>query len=376
MQSPDVAAIVAAFDLPGQIAEAKPVTDGHINETVSVMLQGTPQVRYILQRINNTVFPHPDQLMDNYVRVTRFIRKKLQDLGEDAERGTIHLVRTRAGRKPYHLDDQGKYWRLFPAAPHTVTLMRPEKPAQMYEAGRGFGRFQWLLSDFPARELYEVIPGFHDTAMRVAAFEKAVAEDPEGRAAGVATEIAFVRAHAADASRILNLLESGELPTRVTHNDTKINNVLLDATTYEAVCVIDLDTVMPGSLLYDFGDAIRSGTNTADEDEADLSKVHLDLALYEAYARGFLQEMQDITPLEKELLPFSARLLTYECGTRFLTDYLLGDAYFRISRPTQNLDRARTQFRLVAEMIEREAEIRRMLECTERKDPMLSHQST
>lgn len=351
MQSPDVASIVAAFDLPGQIAEAETVTDGHINDTVSLVLQGNPQSRYILQRINTTVFPHPDQLMENYVRVTRFIRKKLQAMGEDAERGTIHLVRTRQGGKPYYRDERGRYWRLFPAAPHTITLMRPEKPEQMYEAGRGFGRFQWLLSDFQAKELYEVIPGFHDTAKRVEAFEQAVAQDPEGRAAGVATEIAFVRAHAKDAPRIQDLLESGELPTRATHNDTKINNVLLDATTFEAVCVIDLDTVMPGSLLYDFGDAIRSGTNTAEEDEVDLSKVHFDMALYEAYTRGFLKEMHDITPLERTLMPFAAKLLTYECGTRFLTDYLLGDAYFRIHRQGQNLDRARTQFRLMEEML-------------------------
>lgn len=361
MQTPDVAAILDAFNLCGDLAGVTKINDGHINETLSLHMKSAPHARYILQRINDTVFPHPDQLMDNFVRVTHFIRKKLQALGEDPERGTIHLVRTRQDNRPYHVDRLGRLWRLFPAAAHTVAVSRPEKPEQMYEAGRGFGRFQALLSDFPATELYEVIPSFHDTAKRVDAFEKAVSEDPQGRAASAAAEIDFVRAHADDAPLIQNLLEQGKIPTRVTHNDTKINNVLLDATSYEAVCVIDLDTVMPGSLLYDFGDAIRSGANTAEEDEPDLSRVCLDIALYEAYAKGFLQEMRDITPLEKSLLPFAARIITYECGTRFLTDYLLGDVYFRTHRPQQNLERARTQFQLVKEMLALEPQMHALI---------------
>ncbi len=321
---------------------------GHINQTYIVTL-GDGQ-RMVLQRINTQVFPEAVELVRNIALVTEFLRERLAEQGGDPARETLSLMPTPEGN-PFYMDETGGLWRAFPFIEGTTSVMRVEAASQLYQAGRAFGRFQNLLNDFPAERLFPVIPHFHDTGMRYATFEQAAKEDALDRAKDVADEIAFVRARAKDAGLLQSLLDSGELPLRVTHNDTKINNVLMDVTTGEAVCVVDLDTVMSGSMLFDFGDAIRSGCNTADEDERDLDKVRFSLDFYRAFARGFLEQIgAAMTAKEKELLPFSARIMTYECGMRFLTDHLRGDVYFHIERAGQNLDRARTQFKLVAEM--------------------------
>ena len=328
---------------------------GHINDTfVVTQAQGT---RFILQRINTQVFRHPVELTRNIALVTAHLREKLLAQGGDPARETLTALCDADGAQLVR-DTEGGFWRAFLFIEGTVSVQRVTEAEQLYQAGRAFGRFQNLLSDFPAEQLFPSIPHFHDTGRRFAAFEQAVREDAAGRAEGVREDIAFALARGARAGMLQGMLDAGELPVRVTHNDTKINNVMLDAATGEAVCVIDLDTVMPGSLLFDFGDAIRSGTNTADEDEPDLSRVHMDLGYYRAFTQGFLEQTApSMTALEKQLLPFAAQLLTYECGIRFLGDYLQGDVYFHVDHPRHNLDRARTQFRLVAEMEEQQAQM-------------------
>ena len=229
----------------------------------------------------------------------------------------------------------------------------------LYHAGKGFGHFQQMLSDFPVDVLHETIPDFHHTPKRVEALKAAIAENKAGRAANIGAEIDFALEHARIADVVVSRIETGEVPVRVTHNDTKIDNILFDRETGEAVCVIDLDTVMPGSMLYDFGDALRMGASTGAEDEVDLTKVHFDKEAFRAFAKGYLEELgEDLTKTEIELLPISAALLTYECGIRFLTDYLNGDTYFKIHRENHNLDRARNQFKLVQEILELEEELK------------------
>ena len=237
-----------------------------------------------------------------------------------------------------------------------------ETPEQFYESARAFGRFQKMLSDYPANELYDTIPLFHNTVKRFADFKEAVANDLAGRKANVEAEINFVLAREADAAVVVDAIANGSVPLRVTHNDTKLNNVLFDAETGKGLCVIDLDTVMPGSLLYDYGDSLRFGASTGAEDEVDLDKISFDLELFEAYTKGFIEEVGDtLTPMEIELLPFSAKLLTYECGMRFLGDYLNGDTYFKIHRENHNLDRARTQFKLVADIESKMDEMKKIV---------------
>ena len=326
---------------------------GHINDTfVALLADGK---RFILQRINTQVFRHPEELTRNITLVTSFLQKKLLARGEDPTRGTLTALSSSEGTL-LTPDAQGDLWRAFHYIEGAVTVQRVTEAGQLYQAGRAFGRFQNLLSDFPAEQLFPVIERFHDTGWRFETLERAVREDPAGRAAAVHAEIDFALARGPRAGELQALLDAGELPTRVTHNDTKINNVMLDAVTGEAICVIDLDTVMPGSLLFDFGDAIRSGTNTADEDESHLERVHMDLNYYRAFTLGFLEQTAaTLTPLERELLPSCARWLTYECGIRFLADHLQGDVYFHVDHPRHNLDRARTQFKLVQEMEEKQA---------------------
>ena len=259
-------------------------------------------------------------------------------------------VKTKDG-EAFFKTEEGDCFRMYRFIENSVGYDKVENPTQFYNAAKAFGKFQKLLSDYPADKLYDTIPRFHDTEKRFADFEEAVANDVAGRKASVMSEIEFALARKADASVVLDAIRAGSVPLRVTHNDTKLNNVLLDATTGEGVCVIDLDTVMPGSLLYDFGDALRFGASSGAEDETDLDKIYFDLELFEAFTKGFLEEAgDDLTPAEIELLPFSAKLLTYECGMRFLGDYLNGDTYFKIHREHHNLDRARTQFKLVADM--------------------------
>ncbi len=335
-------------------------SNGHINDTFIVEAMGENTRKFVMQRINTRVFPHPQELMNNMTHVTEYLRERIDEAGGDVSRETLTLWRTADG-KILHQDTEGGLWRAFNFVYDANTVQRVTHAEQLYQAGSAFGRFQNLLSGFPAHELFPVIPDFHNTRARFAALEAAVAADPLGRAAGVRAEIDFALARRRDANVLQDLLDEKKLPLRVTHNDTKINNVMLDAESGRAVCVIDLDTVMPGSMLFDFGDAIRSGVNTADEDEPDLSKVHANLEYYRAFARGFLEQTgQSMTELERDLLPFAAKMMTYECGIRFLTDYLLGDQYFKIHRPGHNLDRAHTQFRLVEELEAMEPELRRI----------------
>ena len=320
--------------------------NGHINDTYIA----DSEPKYILQRINHAIFKNPEQVMSNILGVTEFLREKIIAEGGDPNRETLTVIKTVDGKSYYKTED-GNYFRMYNYVEDAVSYEAVESPEQFYQAARAFGKFQNMLSDYPAEKLYDTIPFFHDTVKRFGDFKKAVADDLAGRVATVQKEIDFVLAREADAAVVVNAIADGRVPLRVTHNDTKLNNVMLDSKTGAGVCVIDLDTVMPGSLLYDYGDALRFGASSGAEDEVDLDKIYFDLELFEAFTKGFLEEVGDkLTPAEIELLPFSAKLLTYECGMRFLGDYLNGDTYFKTHREGHNLDRARTQFKLVADI--------------------------
>lgn len=348
----DFKGIVAGFRFDGEFIDAIPYGFGHINDTYAASFRkndGT-QHRYILQRINTNIFKNPEQLMSNIEKVTNHLKQKLISRGSDYRRQTLNLVYTVTGKSFLRTGDN-KYWRAYEFIEGARTYQIVENEEHLYNAGNAFGRFQNLLEDFKADSLYEVIPDFHNTRKRFQAFSEAVKADAFGRAVKVKTEIEFVNKRAEETGKIVELLQNGKLPVRVTHNDTKFNNVMIDDETGEGICVVDLDTVMPGSALYDFGDAIRSGTNPADEDERDLSKVCMDLRLFEKYTNGYLDATREVlTDTEVELLPLSAKLMTLECGIRFLTDYLSGDVYFKIHREEHNLDRCRTQFKMVEDM--------------------------
>ena len=343
--------VLAAFDFPATLVGAVRYGQGHINDTFCVLCQ--PQegdcIRFILQGLSKAAFPRQDELMENFVGITSHLRKKIIANGGDPLRETLSLVKTKDG-KDYYTDATGKAWRLTPFIENTDCYQ--SATAELFEASaRAFGRFQWLLNDYPAETLHEAIVNFHNTEDRFAKFEAALAADKLGRAKEVEAEVKFVMDRKADCSVALQALRDGKLPLRVTHNDTKLNNILIDRDTKEGICVIDLDTTMPGLSINDFGDSIRFGANHSKEDEKDLSKVNFDIELYEVYTRGFLEGARGgLTAAELEYLPWGAKLMTLECGIRFLTDYLDGDHYFRIHYPEQNLDRTRTQFKLVADM--------------------------
>ena len=343
--------VIAAYDFPETLLGAVRYGSGHINDTFCLVCQ--PQegkvIRFILQGLSVAAFPRQDELMENFIGVTSHLRKKIEAAGGDVMRETLNLVPTRDG-KPYYTDSTGKVWRLTNYVEGTVCLQKATP--ELFEASaRAFGRFQWLLADYPAETLHEPIVNFHNTEDRFAKFLAALQADKLGRAKEVEAEIRFAMDRKADCSVAVNALREGKLPLRVTHNDTKLNNVLIDENTQEGVCVIDLDTTMPGLSIYDFGDSIRFGANHSAEDEKDLSKVNFDLELYKRYTRGFLEGAKGgLLPAELEYLPWGAKLMTLECGIRFLTDYLDGDNYFHIRYPEQNLDRCRTQFKLVADM--------------------------
>ncbi len=329
-----------------------PYGNGHINDTYCV-----DGPKYILQRINTSIFRDPAQLMDNIQNVTSFLREKIVAEGGNPERETLTVIPTKDGKNYYQLDEQNVF-RVYLFVADTKSIEYSKTPEDLHEAGVGFGHFQKLLADFPVEKLYETIKDFHHTPKRVEALKEAIRENKAGRADNVKEEIAFALENAAWADTVIKGIENGQIPVRVTHNDTKINNILFDEKTSKAVCVIDLDTVMPGSMLYDFGDALRMGGSTGAEDETDLDKVWFDVKAFEAFAKGYLSEMKDsLTAAELELLPLSVKLMTYECGIRFLTDYLNGDTYFKIHREHHNLDRARNQFKLVADITEKEAEL-------------------
>lgn len=330
--------------------------NGHINDTYRTSTNDC-----ILQRINTNVFKNPEEMMDNIDRVTCFLREKIVAEGGDPDRETLTVIRTHDGKSCYRLDENNVY-RVYKFITDTKTIEIGTKE-DLYRAGQGFGKFQRLLDDYPADTLSETIENFHNTPDRVKKFEEAVANDVAGRAKEVQEEIAFVRECANFASVVTDGIADGSIPLRVTHNDTKINNILFDEESGEAVAVIDLDTVMPGSALYDFGDALRIGASTAAEDETNLDIVNFDSEIFASFAKGYFEQMGDkLTAREKELLPFSAKLLTFECGMRFLTDYLNGDTYFKIHREHHNLDRARNQFKLVRDIAEKEAELSKLIE--------------
>lgn len=346
--------IVSHFEIDGRFLMGEPYGCGHINSTYCLYFdrENRPPMRVILQKINTAIFQDADGLMNNITLVTEHIRKKNAG-SPDADRCTLTVIPTVDGES-YYRAENGDCYRAYVFVENSFSLQQVENADQFESLAATFGKFQNQLADFDASQLVESIPNFHNTAKRFEAFEQAVEADLAGRAATVADEIAFAKARKEDASLLLNELRAGNLPLRVTHNDTKLNNVLFDADSSKAVCVIDLDTVMPGLVHYDFGDSIRFGASTAAEDEKDLSKVEMDLGLFEAYTRGFLASCgKALTEKEIEYLPFSAKLMTYECGIRFLTDYLNGDTYFKIHYPDQNLDRCRTQFKLVADMEEK-----------------------
>ena len=345
--------VLQAFDFPATLIGAVRYGQGHINDTFCVVCQPREgdATRYILQGLSSAAFPHPEELMENFIGITSYLREKIIAAGGDPTRETLSLVKTKEG-KEYYTDSNGKVWRLTPFIENSDSY-QAATPELFEASARAFGRFQNLLQGYPAETLHEAIANFHNTEDRYAKFEAALAADKCGRAKDVQDEVDFVKARKADCSVALQALRDGKLPLRVTHNDTKLNNVLFDRTTQEGLCVIDLDTTMPGLSINDFGDSIRFGANHSAEDEKDLSKVNFDIELYEAYTRGFLEGAQgSLTAAELEYLPWGARLMTLECGIRFLTDYLDGDNYFHIRYADQNLDRCRTQFKLVKDMEE------------------------
>ena len=347
--------VLNAFCLDADPASVRSYGDGHINDTFLVEVSVTD--KFILQRINTEIFHHPEELMENISGVTGWLRKKIIEEGGDPARETLN-VRLAADGKPYYKDNLNGYWRVYDFIGNTSCFHQSESVEDFYQSALSFGHFQRLLADYPAHTLHETIPHFHDTPVRFADFEKAVAADSAGRADNVRGEIAFVEARREYVHTLVDRQASGELPLRVTHNDTKLNNILIDNATGKGICVIDLDTVMPGLSANDFGDSIRFGASTAAEDEQDLSKVSCSLELFEAYTKGFLKGCGGtLTPAELDSLIDGAIMMTLECGMRFLADHLEGDHYFKIHRENHNLDRARTQFKLVKDMEEKRGQM-------------------
>ena len=343
---------IRQFVAEGSLTEIVPYGNGHINDTYLAVFQtgDGAEKRYILQRMNHSIFKNPPLLMENVVGVTQYLRKSILAQGGDPARETLNVVNTVEGAS-YYEDDSHNFWRVFLFVEGTLCLEKVESPQDFYDCGAAFGNFQRMLADYPAKQLHDTIPNFHNTVSRFRDFQRAVREDKVGRAALAGPEIAFALDREKETAVLTDLLEKGELPLRVTHNDTKLNNILFDRVTRKAVCIIDLDTVMPGLSLYDFGDSIRFGASTGAEDEKDLSRVELDLNLFEPFTEGFLTGCGGkLTGREVEMLPMGAKLMTYECGIRFLADFLEGDVYFKVHRENHNLDRARTQFKIVADM--------------------------
>lgn len=344
----------ARFQFEGSFVEGIPYGSGHINDTYRfTYTDGEKKNRYILQKMNNSIFAHPEELMENIKGVTSWLKTKIQEQGGDTKRETLNIVPTLDGAS-FYIDADGAYWRAYLFIEGATSFDKVEKASDFYQSAVAFGRFQGLLADYPAGTLHETIPDFHNTVDRFAKFQAALAKDCCGRAKHVEREIRFVLDRESLAHVLCDQQALGELPLRVTHNDTKLNNIMIDDETGRGICVIDLDTVMPGLSVNDFGDSIRFGASTAAEDEQDLSKVWCDLGLYETYVKGFIEGCGGaLTARELDMLGMGAVLMTFECGMRFLTDYLEGDHYFKIHRSGHNLDRCRTQFKLVQDMEEK-----------------------
>lgn len=345
------------FQIYGELLHAEVCKIGHINETYTASYdQGGTHVRYIHQCINTEVFKNPDHVMENISRITKHIRDNLRkrNIG-DVTRRTLVVVPTREGSLYYRADD-GRCWRTFFFIEGAQSFDAVQNEKQAEEAGRAFGEFQELLSNLGGKRLHETIPFFHDTRRRLEKFEKVVIEDRYERTRFAPQEIRAILKHRDLAEVIPNALADGSIPERVVHNDTKFNNVMMDQKTGKAICVVDLDTVMPGSVLYDFGDMVRTTTSPTMEDEQDLSKVYVREKIFQALARGYYNSTKSfLTPNEKKLLVFSGKLMTYMVALRFLTDYLEGDVYFQVHRANHNLDRCRTQLKLLKSLENKEA---------------------
>ena len=359
----DIPAIARNFEIFGEFQNYEAFGNGHINDTYAASyVQGGAQIRYIHQRVNHTIFKNPVAQMENIQRVTAHMRAKLPTKSRvRATREILTVVPARGG-KPYFTDQSGNFWRTYVLIEGARSIDVAQNTDQAFEAARAYGKFQRQLVDFPPPRLHDIIPDFHNTPKRVHALEVAIRENAAGRAKKAKAEIEFAMKRKPNASRLLDLMKAGAMPERVVHNDTKLNNVLLDDKTGKGVCVVDLDTVMPGLALYDFGDMVRSTTSPAAEDERDLKKVFMRMDMFEALLRGYLDEAGAfLTHAEKKNLAFAGRLITYEIGCRFLADHLNGDVYFKTHRENHNLDRARTQFKLVESMEAQDREMQSLV---------------
>lgn len=350
--------IARNFRIEGAPISAESYGCGHINTTF--LINTDKNISYILQKINTSIFTEPDKLMSNIQRVTEYLADIIEKEGGDPQRGVLHIIPSLDGA--LYVTCENEAWRMLSFVSNSVTFQVIERPEDFYYTGKAFGEFTRRLETYPADTLYETISNFHNTPSRYRDFENAVNENASGKAQSVEKEIAFVRQRKDICSLFTDKISNCTLPLRVTHNDTKLNNVLFDKETVKPVAVVDLDTVMPGLSLYDFGDAIRFGTNPAAEDEKDISRVYCDLTLFEAFARGYLEECgRLLTREELDMLPYAGKIMTFECGMRFLADHIAGDVYFKTHRENHNLDRCRTQFKLVEDMENKEEQIKNII---------------
>ncbi len=358
----DFRRICSKFALYGDFLVAVPFGGGHVNDTFQLTFdQGGVRLHYVLQRINRNVFRKPEQVMENMDRVTRHLLAKIHAEKVETRKRTIRLLRTFANQ-PCVTDERGDVWRAYIFVENARAYDVLETPEQAFKVAQAFGEFQCNLVDLPGPRLHETIPDFHNTPKRLEALRQAIRRDPVGRERRVRREIDFIMKRADETERLLRLQAEGAIPERITHNDTKVNNILIDDLTGDGICVIDLDTVMPGLSLYDFGDMVRAGTSPAEEDEVDLAKVGMRFEMYEALYRGFLSSAGSfLTEAERENLPFSGKLITFEIAIRFLTDYLEGDVYFKVKRPEHNLERCRNQLRMVESIEEQSKRMKDLL---------------
>lgn len=362
--NPDLADVARHFQVEGEFLEARPHGSGHIHDTYAVLFKSKSGKThpYLLQRINQHVFKDPQSLVQNIERITRHLQRKITACGGDPLRETLTLIPTKAG---YYLfqDVQGNFWRAYIFIENAHTTDKADSPLQVYQAARSYGKFQSLLADFSAGDLVETIPSFHHTPQRFQALLEAIRRDACNRVSSAEEEIRFSRDREQDTRVLVDLIGQGKLPLCITHNDTKLNNVMFDDVSGEGICVIDLDTVMRGTVLYDFGDAVRSAAALSAEDDARISGSALSLDIFEHLTRGYIESAGDfLTPVELDNLVLSAKLMSLECGLRFLTDHLNGDTYFKVSRPGQNLDRCRAQFNLVRDIESHSQEMQRIVD--------------
>ena len=345
--------LIYKFNIYGDFIVGVPFGNGHVNDTYLLNFdQGGVRLNYVLQHINSDVFKEPVKVMENVDRVTQHILKKIHKAHSETQKRTIRLLRT-SDNKPYVFDDNGNCWRAYIFIERARAYDVLESPEQAFGIARAFGEFQQQLIDLPGERLHDTIPDFHNTPKRIEQLEEAIAADKAGRVKNVQEEIDFILSRKEDASLLMRLNQSGDIPERITHNDTKCNNILIDDLSGEGICVIDLDTVMPGLSLYDFGDMVRACTSPAEEDETDLDKVFMRFDMYEALFSGFCESAGAfMTAAERENLANAGKIITLEIGTRFLTDYLNGDKYFKIKRSNHNLERCRTQLKLVSSIEE------------------------